>query len=180
AGAPVPTPGTGPGCAVFGGKLYLFGGAAPFPTTITTTQIYDPATDSWSTGPNMVVARLWFYGGALDPSSILAPGGDGSPGIPINDDEILAGAGCGTPTPTPTPTATPGGCQFNVLIVYSDVGVQPVTLHDQIAAEPNVVLVDYFDAQNSTPTLAQLTPYNIVVSFSNSTYADPVGMGNVL
>src|SRR5437764_13965127 len=62
----------------------------------------------------MVVARLWFYGGALDPSSILAPGGDNSPGIPINDDEILAGGGCGgtptpTPTATPTPTCPPGG-----------------------------------------------------------------------
>src|SRR5213078_156871 len=181
---PIPTPVTGPGCAVFddgtGPKLYVFGGAAPFPVTTTITQIYDPATDSWSAGPNMVVARLWFYGGPLDPSSILAPGGDNSPGIPINDDEILAAGGCGTPTPTPTPTGTPGGCQFNVLIVSSDLGVQPVTLHDQIAAEPDVVAVDYFDAQNATPTLAQLQPYNIVVSFSNSPYFDPVGMGNVL
>src|SRR5204863_6898599 len=142
--------------------------------------IYDPTTDSWSAGPGMVVARLWFYGGALDPTSILAPGRDNSPGIAINDDEILAAGGCGTPTPTPTPTGTPGGCQFNVLIVSSDLGVQPVTLHDQIAAEPDVVAVDYFDAQFNTPTLAQLTPYNIVVSFSNSSYADPVGMGNVL
>jgi N-acetylneuraminic acid mutarotase len=110
AGAPIPTPVTGPGSAVFDGKLYIFGGAAPFPVTTTLTQIYDPATDSWSTGPNMVVARLWFYGGALDPSSILAPGGDNSPGIPINDNEILAGGGCGSPTPTPTatPTCPPG------------------------------------------------------------------------
>jgi len=42
AGAPVPTPVTGPGSAVYQGKLYLFGGAAPFPTTTTITQIYDP------------------------------------------------------------------------------------------------------------------------------------------
>jgi N-acetylneuraminic acid mutarotase len=106
-GAPIPTPVTGPGSAVFDGKLYIFGGAAPFPSTTTITQIYDPATDSWSAGPSMVVARLWFYGGPLNATSILAPGGDNSPGIPINDDEILAGGGCGTPTPTPTATPTP-------------------------------------------------------------------------
>jgi len=53
-------------------------------------------------------------------------------------------------------------------------------LHDQIAAESGVIAVDYFDAQNATPTLAQLQPYNIVVAFSNSTYSDPVAMGNVL
>ena len=69
---------------------------------------------------------------------------------------------------------------FNVLIAYSDLKVQPVMLHDQIAAEPGVVAVDYFDAQAGTPTLAQLQPYNIVVAFSNSPYADAVAMGNVL
>jgi N-acetylneuraminic acid mutarotase len=115
-GAPIPTPVTGPGSAVFddgtGPKLYVFGGTAPFPVTTTITQIYDPATDSWSTGPSMVVAKLWFYGGPLDPTSILAPGGDSTPGIPFNDNQILAaGGGCVSPTPTPTPTATcpPGG-----------------------------------------------------------------------
>ena len=53
-------------------------------------------------------------------------------------------------------------------------------LHDQIAAESGVVGVDYFDAETGTPTLAQLQPYNIVVAFSNSPYADPTTMGNVL
>jgi hypothetical protein len=114
-GAPIPTPVTAPGSAVFNGKIYVFGGGAPFPTSVTTTQIYDPVANSWSTGPSMSVARLWFYGGALDSSSILAPGGDNFPGIPINDNEILAGGGCGGPTPTPTstpsatPTCPPGG-----------------------------------------------------------------------
>jgi len=116
AGAPIPTPVTGPGSAVFddgtGPKLYVFGGGAPFPSLITTTQIYDPATDSWSSGPNMVAGKVWFYGGPLDPSSILAPGGDNPVGIPVGDNQILAaGGGCVSPTPTPTPTATcpPGG-----------------------------------------------------------------------
>ena len=40
--------------------------------------------------------------------------------------------------------------------------------------------MDYFDAESGTPTLAQLKPYNIVVAFSNSPYADATAMGNVL
>ena len=95
------------------------------------------------------------------------------------DDVSLPAGACGSPTPTASPTCTPGG-SFQVLIVNSDVGVQPVMLHDQIAAEPGVTAVDSFDAEFATPTLAQLQPYNIVVSFSNSTYSDPVAMGNVL
>ena len=37
----------------------------------------------------MNVARLWFYGGAIDNTSIVAPGGDNPPGIEINDNEQL-------------------------------------------------------------------------------------------
>ena len=43
-----------------------------------------------------------------------------------------------------------------------------------------MVTVDYFDAEAGTPTLAQLQPYNIVVAFSNSPYADATAMGDVL
>ena len=88
-GPVVPTPVTGPGSTVYQGKLYLFGGG--FPTTQTITQIYDPVANSWSSGPNMNVNRLWFYGGAIDNTSIVAPGGDQTPGIPISDNEQLTG-----------------------------------------------------------------------------------------
>ena len=106
-GATVPTPTTGPGSAVINGKLYLFGGGAPFPTTITTTQIYDPSTNSWSSGANMNVNRVWFYGGAGN-CNIVAPGGDQSPGIPINDNEQLTISNCGGSCPPgPWSVATP-------------------------------------------------------------------------
>src|SRR5437016_6444734 len=88
-GPNVPTAVTGPGSAVYQGKLYLFGGG--FPTTLTITQIFDPVANSWSSGPNMNVNRLWFYGGNIDDTSIVAPGGDQTPGIPINDNEQLTG-----------------------------------------------------------------------------------------
>src|ERR1043166_4872942 len=80
---------------------------------------------------------------------------------------------------TPTPTATPGGCQFHVLIVYSDTG-QPTQLQSEILAEPNVVACDLFDAQFNTPTLAQLQAYDIVVPFSNFPFADPFVLGDNL
>ena len=67
-----------------------------------------------------------------------------------------------------------------MLIAYADIGGPPTTLQSQIMAEPGVTAVALFDAASGTPTLAQLTPYNIVVAFSNNPYADPVGMGNVL
>src|SRR5262249_44838826 len=80
---------------------------------------------------------------------------------------------------TPTPTATPGDCQFQALIVYSDVG-QPTQLQSEILAEPNVVACDLFDAQFNTPTLAQLQPYDVVVPFSNFPFADPFALGDNL
>src|SRR5206468_2538263 len=91
-----------------------------------------------------------------------------------------------THTPTGTPTATPTGSptctpsSFRVLIAYSDIGGPPSTLQSQILAEPGVTAVDLFDAFSGTPTLAQLTPYNIVVAFSNNAYNDATAMGNVL
>ena len=90
--APLPVPVTGPGSAVVNGKLYLFGGGAPFPMTTAVTQMYDPVTNSWSICGNMNVARLWFYGGAIDNTSIVAPGGDTTQGIPTNVNEQ---GGCG-------------------------------------------------------------------------------------
>jgi len=84
-----------------------------------------------------------------------------------------------TPTPTPTPTATPGGCQFHVLIVYSDNGL-PSQLQSEIQAEPNVVAVDLFDGQVGTPDLPLLQQYEIVVPYSNFPFADPVTLGNNL
>ena len=84
-----------------------------------------------------------------------------------------------TPTATPTATATPVGCQFHVLIVYSDNGL-PSQLQSEIQAEPNVVAVDLFDGQVGTPDLTLLQQYEIVVPYSNFTFADPVTLGNNL
>src|SRR5438552_3682944 len=125
-GAPVPTPVTGPGSAAYQGKLYLFGGAV-FPTTMTITQIFNPGTNSWTTGPNMNVARLWFYGGAIDDSSIVAPGGDNSPGIPINDNEQLT-ASWTVKAPLPFPSRGPFAVSDGT-VVYIGGGYDGSTVH---------------------------------------------------
>jgi plastocyanin len=91
-GPNVPTGVDGPGSAVYQDKLYLFGGGVflggiPFP--VTATQIFDPITNSWSTGPSLKVGRLWFYGAAIDDSSIVAPGGVDVSLLSTNDNEQL-------------------------------------------------------------------------------------------
>ena len=89
-GANIPTAVTGPGSTVFCGKLYLYGGGYPTPRNI--TQIYDPISNSWSSGPHLNVARLWLYGSAVDTTSIVAPGGNTT--HPVNTNEELAGCQC--------------------------------------------------------------------------------------
>src|SRR5207249_4083100 len=86
----VPTPVTGPGSAVYQGKLCLFGGG--FPSPVTSTQVGGPVANRWSSGAAMNFARLWFYGGAIDDTSIVAPGGDNPPGIQLNVNEQLTGS----------------------------------------------------------------------------------------
>jgi N-acetylneuraminic acid mutarotase len=102
-GASVPTSATGPGSTIYCGKLYLYGGK--FAPTLNITQIYDPTTNSWGSGPNLNFNRIWLYGSAVGNTSIIAPGGEAHNGIPIPANEQLVGCPCG-PTPTPTPTAT--------------------------------------------------------------------------
>jgi elongation factor P hydroxylase len=69
---------------------------------------------------------------------------------------------------------------FRVLIVYADTDGAPTQLRSQILAEPGVTAVDLFDAFSGTPTLGVLQQYNIVVPFSNSTFQDPITLGNNL
>lgn len=73
---------------------------------------------------------------------------------------------CPSPTPTPAPTPTPHPCQLRVLIVYGDIAM-PAYFQWEIQHQPSVARVDIFDGLNSTPTLAQLQQYDIVVPLSN-------------
>ncbi len=69
-GADVPTATWVPNVAVFNGKLYVVGGASIEPNfsgwDLTTVQIYDPSTDTWTTGPPMPTSRGWAGAGVFD------------------------------------------------------------------------------------------------------------------
>lgn len=67
-----------------------------------------------------------------------------------------------------------------ILIIASDVGAPPTTLRDQILAQPFVAAADIFDAYSATPTVAQLTAYDVVVPMSNNAFSDPVTLGDNL
>jgi N-acetylneuraminic acid mutarotase len=96
------------GSTVFNGLLYLYGGIVQGSPRVLTniTQIYDPVSNTWSSGPNMNVAMWGSYGTAVGNDSIVAPGGFDVNFVGLNDNEQLINIPCSTPTPTPTPTAT--------------------------------------------------------------------------
>jgi len=135
--------------------------------------IYNPGTDTWRAGPPYNLNHDG-PGAALFNSRGFVTGGG-----PNFSNAVESVGACQQGTPTPTPTATPGGCQFHVLIVYSDNGL-PSQLQSEIQAEPNVVAVDLFDGQVGTPDVTLLQQYEIVVPYSNFTFADPVALGNNL
>ena len=86
--------------------------------------------------------------------------------------------GIGLALPGVAKAAPPCGPK-NILIVYSDDGT-PAQLVSDLEAQPGVAGVDLFDAQGATPTLQQLSPYNIVLTWTNFAYADANAMGDVL
>ncbi len=113
-GANLPTAVNVPGAAAVGGKVYVYGGGTPFSGSDTKafnpnrvdalniTQVYDPNTNTWSSGPTMNSARA-FPGFTMLGSTAIAYGGyNGS--TTVATAEILTA--CGTPTATVTSTAT--------------------------------------------------------------------------
>ena len=91
-----------PGSASIGGQLWIFGGINGTTFSVTgATWIYDPTSNSWAAGPNLVSGH-YDIGGAGAGTYAVGIGGT------LTD---LADTTCGgqrTPTNTPTPTFTPG------------------------------------------------------------------------
>ena len=160
------------------------------------------------TSNNTVVATVEVglapYGVAVTPDGMhayVANAGDGTVSVidtsnntvvatvevgtgPIALGNFIAEVPCASPTPTPTttPTPSPKPCQsFRVLIAYADDST-PAQLQYEIQTQPNVAVVDLFDARTGTPTLAQLQGYDIVVPFSafGIDFQDPDTLGNNL
>ena len=121
-----------------------------------------------------------FTGGAAIGNKLLVVGGYNGT-ADTNTVELNAVVGCPTPTPTPsgTPSPTPCGGPFRVLIVYADT-VVPTSLPAALVAEPGIASVTLFDGGASTPSLAQLQQYDIVVPWSNTSWLDQTTLGNNL
>ena len=118
-----------PGSAVVGGKLWVFGGGNPFlgsstsptsgktgvkawfnrlfrPDTTNSLQVYDPATNSWTTGPTLNQQRS-FPAGTHVGNTAVAVGGYTGSNTTTSVEVNVTGGGCATPTPTPTATGIP-------------------------------------------------------------------------
>jgi hypothetical protein len=124
--------------------------------------VYNPASNSWRAGPPYSVDHQGPGAALFNTRGFVVGGGAASGGAAA----VESVGGC--------------GCQFRVLIAYADSSGPPNTLRNQIMSEPGVTTVDLFDASSATPTLAQLQPYNLLVAFSNSSYANATAMGDVL
>jgi N-acetylneuraminic acid mutarotase len=103
--ADMPQGRTWPGGAVLNGRLWVYGGARCCTSYYNTTFIYNPATNSWTTGQTMNVAHAYLYGVSIG-TSVIAVGGYNGNGYMNNTDLSDEGTTC-PPPPTPQPTTTP-------------------------------------------------------------------------
>ena len=108
--------------------------------------------------------------------------------IPAGPRTLDAATAAGqAPEYTPRPAATYNLPQYpkpeaapSVMLVCSDYQPLCEPIRAQLQAFGDLAVVDAFDAQTGTPTLAQLLPYDVVLTWSNYQYADAAGIGNVL
>jgi len=91
----------------FCSMMYVMGGGRDAPNPSNEVDIFDPSTNSWSTGQPFVNARRNFATDTDSTNRIWLAGGYGTSGSPINSMEIFncPKSQC-TPNPSPTPTAT--------------------------------------------------------------------------
>jgi plastocyanin len=90
----------------FNGQMYVMGGGRVAPNPSNEVDIYDPGTNTWTTGAPFVNARRNFPTDTDGTSRIWLAGGY-EPSTPAADMEIFCAAAAPTPTPTPTVTPTP-------------------------------------------------------------------------
>jgi plastocyanin len=91
----------------FNGLMLVMGGGRTAPNPSNEVNIYDPVTNTWTTGspvPAFTTARRNFPTDTNGVNQIWLAGGYDSGGLPTASMEIFCAAG---PTPSPTPTATP-------------------------------------------------------------------------
>jgi hypothetical protein len=78
---------------------------------------------------------------------------------------------------TPPANALYSASSVNILLLAA---ADVTAIRSILDAFPDINQVDVYDARLSTPTLADLQPYDAVVVISNNTFADAVAVGDVL
>jgi Kelch motif len=95
---------------VVGSHLYVFGGIDNSTTDQRQTYVYDPASNSWSSAPDMAQTRM-LPGGASVGNSIVAVGGSNGSSLLTSAEAATVSCQAAPPAPpatdTPTPAATP-------------------------------------------------------------------------
>ncbi len=121
------TPINVPGSGVLNGKLWLFGGGTPFAQSETSgaSQIYDPVTDTWTSGPALNSARSIVAGTNVGNKLIAAGGFNGA--TTVTTTELLDGS-CAAGTPTATATATPTAAPSCTPGVWSAAAAYPTSI----------------------------------------------------
>src|SRR5262245_16193715 len=92
----------------FCNKMYVMGGGRVAPNPSNEVDIYDPVSNSWTTGTPFVTGRRNFPTDTDSTNRIWLAGGYDATGVPISSMEIFncPVSPCVSPTPTPTATAT--------------------------------------------------------------------------
>ena len=94
----------------FNGLMLVMGGGRTAPNPSNEVNIYNPGTNSWTTGapvPAFTTPRRNFATDTDGTTRIWLAGGYASDGVtPLDSTEVFCGA-TATPTPTPTPPPTP-------------------------------------------------------------------------
>ncbi|GMT41654.1 MAG: hypothetical protein IEMM0002_0065 [bacterium] len=102
--APMPTPRWSTAISVVNGLIYIFGGY-DFVTFHTTLEIYDPATDTWTTGAPMSAARAEISAAAINGKIYVFGGWNGGEIVEEYDPATDTWTNCGgTCTIMPTPS----------------------------------------------------------------------------
>jgi plastocyanin len=94
----------------FNGLMLVMGGGRTAPNPSNEVDIYNPGTNTWTTGtpvPAFTTARRNFPTDTDGTTRIWLAGGYDSTGVPIASMEKFCNAGAPSPTPTATATATP-------------------------------------------------------------------------
>ena len=111
-GAPVPYPVSGCAMAAVDNKIYVFGGQDeynPPEINVNFTQIYDPASDSWSFGAPTPVSTFGSAAGATTgaeaPERIYVVGGSGGFGIGLSQNYVYDPVANNWTSAAPMPTA---------------------------------------------------------------------------